>query len=140
MNYLVFLNAQASELEKILSGTKSMVVREVVPTHADVRLVAPGDSLYFLRNKDDCNVQVKATVTSVLPIMMNIYEDNVHLLNELQPKLQLTEEQYNRWTNIKHAQLVEFVNAHKIGPFHISVSLPNGRSEWVAFEGCDLLT
>jgi hypothetical protein len=140
MNFLVFLEPEAGELEKILSGTKCMVVKKFDPSQAAIQSVNPGDSLYFLRNKDAHEVRVKATVLRVLLINNGSVDEQIHTLNELQPKLQLTEEQYNRWSKTKQAQLVEFENAHKIDPSHISVSNINGISEWVAFEGRDLLT
>ena len=34
MNYLVFLDTQAGELEKILSGVKSMVLKEFDPAQS----------------------------------------------------------------------------------------------------------
>ena len=64
MNYLVFLDTRAGELEKILSGIKSMLVKEFDLTQSVEQLVRPGDSLYFLRNNDDCAVRVKATAYS----------------------------------------------------------------------------
>ena len=62
MNYLVFLDASAGELEKILSGVKTMLVKEFDPAQTTAHPVNPGDSLYFLRDKDDCALRVKATV------------------------------------------------------------------------------
>ncbi len=68
MNYLVLLDAQAGELEKILSGIKCMLVKEFDPARVATQPVSPGDSLYFLRGKDDCTLRVKATVVRVLSI------------------------------------------------------------------------
>jgi hypothetical protein len=130
MNYLVFLDAQAGELEKILSGVKSMVVKEFEP----VQLVRPGDSLYFLRNNDECAVRVKATVVRVLPSNHGANEDLSHILKELQTRLQLTEEQYNYLSTRKQALFVEFEAARKIPEFHIAVGKVTDRTRWIAFE------
>jgi hypothetical protein len=94
MNYLVFLDAQAGELEKILSGVKTMVVKEFDPAHYNAHPVKPGDSLYFLRNQDDCAVRVKATVIRVLFVTNDVEEDLSQPLKEMQPRLQLTENQH----------------------------------------------
>jgi hypothetical protein len=96
MNHLVFLDTQAGELEKILSGIKSMVVKEFDPARSAGQAVRPGDNLYFLRNQDDCAVRVKATVVRVLFYTNDVDQDLSHTLKEMQPRLQLTEDQYNR--------------------------------------------
>ena len=93
MNHLVFLDAQAGELEKILSGVKTMLVKEFDPDRAAGPPASPGDSLYFLRNKDDCAVRVQATVVRVLFFANRLNQDLSHTLKEMQPRLQLTEGQ-----------------------------------------------
>lgn len=140
MNYLVFLDPIAGELEKILSGTKSMVMKEFTPASASGQIVSRGANLYFLRNKDDCYLRVKATVSRVLSFTSQRNDDLAQVLKELQPRLQLTEEQFNHWSVIKHAQLIEFEGAQKIGPIHILDCKFAKTSDWMAFEDFDLVT
>ena len=83
MNHLVFLDTRAGELEKILSGMKTMLIREFDPAQTTAHPVSPGDSLYFLRNQDDCAVRVKATVTRVLFPTNNSDEEVSHTLKEM---------------------------------------------------------
>ena len=140
MNYLVFLDPQAGELEKILSGTKSMILKESCEASASKRAVSLGDGLYFLRKKGDCDLRVKATVSRILFVKKQMDDDLSHILKELQPRLQLTEEQYNHWSVKKQAQLVEFKGAHKIGPIHIPDGKFTESSDWMAFEDFILIT
>ena len=114
MNYLVFLNPQAGELEKILSGIKSMIMKVFHPARTADQPVCAGDSLYFLRDYGESNLRVKANVVRVLAINNNLDNNLAHTLKELQPKLQLTEEQYNYWSEEKQVLLVEFKSACKI--------------------------
>jgi hypothetical protein len=139
MNYLVFLDTRAGELEKILSGLKTMLIKEFDPAQATPHPVGPGDSLYFLRDKDDCAVRVKATVVQVLFFAHSLDEDLSHTLKELQPKLQLNEDQYNYWSARKRVLLVEFGAAHKIGIIHIAAHKMADRSDWMAFEEFGLI-
>lgn len=134
MNHLVFLDAQAGELEKILSGLKSMVLKEFDSTHSAEQPVKPGDSLYFLRNNDECAVRVKATVVRVLPCENGLNEDISRTLKELQPWLQLTEDQYNRWSTSKRMLFVEFEDAQKISELHIAPGMITDRTRWIGFE------
>jgi hypothetical protein len=138
MNHLVFLDTGAGELEKILSGVKSMIVKEFDPATACP--VRPGDSLYFLRNNDECILRVKATVVRVVPVVNGLNEDLSHTLKEMQPRLQLTEDQYNYWSRKEQVLLVEFNSADKIASIHIASNNIEDRSDWIALEEFSLVT
>jgi len=140
MNHLVFLDTQAGELEKILSGIKSMVVKEFDPARSAGQAVRPGDNLYFLRNQDDCAVRVKATVVRVLFYTNDVDQDLSHTLKEMQPRLQLTEDQYNHWSAKQQILLVEFASAHKIGVIHVAPNKIADRSDWIASEEFSLIS
>jgi hypothetical protein len=140
MNHLVFLNTQAGELEKILSAVKTMLVKEFDPGQTTAPPVNPGDSLYFLRDKDDCTVRVKATVVRVLYFTNRLDSDLSHTLKELQPRLHLTEGQYNYWSAKQQVVLVEFECAHKISAIHIAPNRIADTSGWIAFEDFSRIT
>ena len=134
MNYLIFLDPGAGELEKILSGIKSMVVKEFDPTQPATHRVNPGDSLYFLRDNDECDLRVKATVVRDLFFTNFMNEDLSQILKEQQPRLQLTEDQYNHWSSKEQMLLVEFECAQKIDVIHVASNKITDRSDWIAFE------
>jgi hypothetical protein len=140
MNHLVYLNARAGELEKILSGVKTMLVKEFDPSQTIVLSVNPGDSLYFLRDPDDCDVRVKATVVRVLNFTKTFEEDSPHTLKAMQPRLQLTEDQFNFWAGKEYMQLVEFESAHKIGVIHVPSRKTTGSLDWIAFDAINQIT
>jgi hypothetical protein len=134
MNHLVFLDTRAGELEKILSGTKTMLIKEFDPAQTAAHPVRPGDSLYFLRDNGECAVRVEATVTRVLFVTNNSDKDLSHTLKEMQSRLQLTEDQYNRWSAKRQVLLVEFDSAHKIEVIRVASNRIPDRSDWIAFE------
>lgn len=140
MNHLVFLDARAGELEKILSGVKTMLVKEFDSAQTTPKTVSPGDSLYFLRNKEECTLRVKATVVRVLFFTNNSDEDLSPALKEMQPRLQLTEDQYNYWSGKKQVLLVEFDSAHKIDMIQVASNKISDQSNWIAFEAFSLIT
>ncbi len=140
MNHLVFLNAQAGEQEKILSGVKTMIVKEIDPAHSTAHPVNPGDSLYFLRDKDGCTVRVKATVVRVQFMNIRLNDDLSHTLKEIQPRLQLTEDQYNYWSAKGEVLLVEFERAQKIGVIQVAPDKITDRLDWIPFEDFNLIT
>lgn len=140
MNYLVFLDTCAGELEKILSGVKCMLVKEFDPVQNAGQPVRPGDSLYFLRDNHESNLRVKADVTRILFFVSDLDEDLSHKLKELQPRLQLTEDQYNYWSTKEQVMLVEFDCAHKIEVIHVAPNKITDRLDWIAFEDFSLIT
>jgi hypothetical protein len=140
MNHLVFVDTRAGELERILSGTKTMLIREFDPAQTTAHPVRAGDSLYFLRDEDDCAVRVKATVTRVLSPTNTSDQDLSHSLAEMQPRLQLTEDQYTYWSARKQVLLVELGSAQKIGVIHVAPDKITDRSDWIAFEELSLIT
>jgi len=140
MNHLVILDPRAGELEKILSGVKTMLVKEVDPARTGACPVSPGDSLYFLRNKDECSLRGKATVVRVLLITNRSDDELSHTLKAMQPRLQLTEDQYNYWSAKKGIVLVEFDCAHKIDVIQIATNKITDRSGWIPFEAFSPIT
>ncbi len=154
MNHLVFLDARAGELEKILSGVKTMLIKESDPAQTSTYPVNPGDQLYFLRDHEDCVVRVKATVVRVLFVTNQgeggpstgsqlapgaLAGDLTHALKEMQPRLHLTEDQYNYWTAKQQILLVEFGSAHKIDLFKAAINTIQARSDWISFEEFSLV-
>ncbi len=140
MNYLVFLDSEAGELEKILSGVKTMLAKTFDPARTAAHSVSPGDSLYFLKDQDDYTLRVKATVIRVLSIDNKSKENLSQILKEMQPRLQFTEDQYNCWSAIGQGLLVEFGSAQKIGVVHVAPHKISDRSGWMAFETLDRIT
>jgi len=139
MNHLVFLDAKSGELEKILSGVKRMILKEFDPLQPVQHPVRSGDSLFFLRNNNECELRVKATVVNVLVLAKNMEEGLTHALKELQPRLQLTEEQFNTWSTKKQALLIEFNSAQKIPVIIIAQEKIRDRSSWMAFDEFSLI-
>ncbi len=140
MNYLVFLDAQAGELEKILSGVKTMLVTEFQPPLRSAHSVNPGDSLYFLKNQGECAVRVKATVVRVLFFADGVDGDLPGRLKEMQPRLCLTEEQFNYWSTRDCLLFVEFDSAQKIPVMNVAPEKIKDGSRWIAFEEFGLIT
>jgi hypothetical protein len=140
MNHLVFLDTRAGELEKILSGVKTMVVEAFDLPHSMAQPVLPGDGLYFLRDNDECILRVKASVVRVFLFENGSEKDLSHTLKEMQPRLQLTEDQYNYWSARQQVLLVEFGSAQKIGVIHVAPDKITDRSGWIAFEDFRFIT
>ena len=67
-------------------------------------------------------------------------EDLSRTLKEMQPRLQLTEEQYNYWSAKTQVLLVEFECAQKIDGIQLAADKIKDRSDWIAFEEFSQIT
>jgi hypothetical protein len=87
MKHLVFLDKRAGELEKILSGIKTMFIKDLASAQSPAQPVSPGDNLCFLGDKGECDLQVTAIVVRVLFFSCDLSEDISQILKEMQPRL-----------------------------------------------------
>jgi hypothetical protein len=133
MNHIVFLDPKTGELEKILSGVKSMLIKELNTGSIEPHPVHCGDTLYFLRSDIDDSLRVKAHVVRVYPMTHDPENDLPSLLKELQMELQLTSEQFTFWTNQDEMLLIEFKAAQKIVPIRLDKQKITKKSNWIPF-------
>lgn len=99
-------------LDKILNGNKTMVVRGAAGRKIPHSRVFEGETLYFMQKgtKDICAM---ATVKEVKNYQKLDDEEITRVLEENQPKLNLSDKQKIRWHK-KFLCLVEFENLEEI--------------------------
>ncbi len=101
-------------LDKILDGTKTMVVRGAAGRKIPHSRVFEGETIYFME-KGSALISASATVISVQNYVKLSEEEIIKTFDENQSKLNLTEKQKVRWHK-KCLCLVEFEAIQKINP------------------------
>lgn len=114
MVHLVYCDDKAKVLEKILEGTKHMVVRGAAGRKIPHSRVFEGETLYFMK-KGTGIISAKAEVVHVDNYLKLSEGEIEKVLEENQDKLDLTEKQKERWHK-KCLCLVEFKNVEAIEP------------------------
>lgn len=114
MVHLVYCDDKAKVLEKILEGTKRMVVRGAAGRKIPHSRVFEGETLYFMK-KGTGMISAKAEVVHVDNYLKLSDGEIEKVLEENQDKLDLTEKQKDRWHK-KCLCLVEFKNVEQIEP------------------------
>lgn len=114
MVHLVYCDDKAKVLEKILEGTKRMVVRGAAGRKIPHSRVFEGETLYFMK-KGTGIISAKAEVVHVDNYLKLSDGEIEKVLEENQDKLDLTEKQKERWHK-KCLCLVEFKNVEAIEP------------------------
>ncbi|EOR20213.1 hypothetical protein SDC9_63627 [bioreactor metagenome] len=117
-------------LDKILEGTKTMIVRGAAGRKIPHSRVFEGEKLYFME-KGSSKITVAATVSKV-ENYIKLSEDEIKkILEENQPKLNLSEKQKVRWHK-KCLCLVEFSDVEKIEPLEFDHQ--SNMDDWLIVE------
>ena len=134
MDHIVYVDAKASELEKLLDGTKTTIIRGAAGRKMPYGRVNPGDVLYLINNNAEGLIRAKAKVKNVFNSEKMTKEDSIQLLSDNQEKLQLTPHQKKRWAGKRYLVLIEVSEASEIEPFSIDKSGYGNMDDWLPVE------
>ena len=101
-------------LDKIMDGTKTMIVRGAAGRKIPHSRVFENERLFFME-KGTAKITAAATVKNVQNYVKLADEEISRVLEDNQPKLQLSDKQRARWHK-KCLCLVEFEDVQKIDP------------------------
>lgn len=117
-------------LDKIMDGSKTMVVRGAAGRKIPHSRVFPGEILYFME-KGSLKITASAKVKDVKNYVKLTDEEITAVLEENQPKLNLSEKQKTRWHK-KCLCLVEFENVQAIEP--LDFDHQGNMDDWLIIE------
>ena len=118
-------------LNKILSGTTTMVVRGAAGRKIPHSRVFEGETLYFVE-KGTAKISALSTVKSVLNYVKLPDSEIVNILADNQSKLNLTDKQKERWHK-KCLCLVEFSDIKAIDP-PLDFDHQGNMDDWLIIE------
>lgn len=137
MDHVVYLDAQAKELENMLSGSKIMIIRGAAGRKLPHGRVDKGDMLYFINNNAEGMVRAKAKVKSTFHSEKMNEDESRALVMKSQSQLRLTEKQMKRWAGKRYTVLVEVADIKEIPPFAIDKSNYGNMDDWLPVEKID---
>ena len=137
MDHVVYLDAKAKELAKILNGEKSMIIRGAAGRKLPYGRVNENDVLYLIENDGSGLVKARAVVKSVFNSEKMVKEASVQLVEENQGQLQFTSTQIKRWAGKRYLVLIEIRDAEEITPFEIDKSDYGNMDDWLPVEQID---
>lgn len=114
-------------LDKIIAGTKTMVVRGAAGRKIPHSRVFEGERLYFIE-KGSASITATAIVKSVQNYVKLSEEEITRILSENSGKLNLSDKQMVRWHK-KCLCLVEFENVEEIVP--IAFEHQSNMDDWL---------
>jgi len=130
MVHLVYCDDKEKVLEKILDGTKTMIVRGAAGRKIPHSRVFEGEKLYFMK-KGSGLISACATVIQVQNYVKLSEEQTLKILDDNQSKLSLTNSQKTRW-NKKCLCLVEFSDVRSIDS--LAFDHQGNMDDWLIIE------
>ena len=130
MDHVVYLDARANELKKLLANNKSMIIRGAMGRKLPYGRVNIDDILYFINNNAEGIIRAKG-VTSVINSEKMGKEESLALLEKYQNKLQLTDKQFQRWRAKRYLVLIEVTDVQKIKSFAFNKSKYRTMDDWL---------
>jgi len=131
MDHVVYVDSKSKELEKLLSGSKTMIIRGAIGRKLPYGKVNINDILYFIRNNGEGTIQAKAEVIKVKNSDKMDKDESVELVEQNQIKLQLNDIQFSKWAGKRYLVLLEIAHVSKIDPQSIDRSAYGNMDDWL---------
>ena len=121
MVHLVYCDDKAKVLDKIMNGSKIMIVRGAAGRKIPHSRVNEGEILYFMQ-KGSKKISAKAMVTHVDNYTKLTDSEIIEKLNN--PKLDLTDKQKERWHKKCQGNMDDWLIIEKIEDVLVGTSIP----------------
>jgi hypothetical protein len=128
--HLVYLDSKAKELEKLLNGEKSMIIRgangKKCPLGGRAKI---NDIVYFVESNGSMIVTHKAIISDVIESYNMTLDETKEFIKKYEKKLNLSKAQYDRWSAKKCLAVYEITNIEEIIPF--KYNRQRNMDDWV---------
>ena len=140
MDHVVYLDAEVKELDNLLSGKKTMIIRGAAGRKVPYGQVKKGDVLYFINNNAEGIIKARAQVSYVINSDKMDRDTSIKLVKTNQNKIQLTEKQFKRWAGKRYIVLIEIKNIEEITPFRFNRDdFKNRMDDWLPVEKIEIV-
>lgn len=129
MDHIAYCESKANELERLLAGTKSMLIRGAAGRKLPHGRVAEGETVYLLDNDGSGTIRAKGVVRFAFHSGKLDPDENRQLIAAHMDRLQLTESQRKRWESKQYLCLVDLAGIREIEPF--SYVRERNMDDWI---------
>ena len=134
MDHVVYLDSTAKELDLLLSGKKTMLIRGATGRKIPYGRVNPEDLLTLINNNAEGLILAKARVKSVFNSEKMTADESAGLIESHHGQLQLTKKQFERWAGKRYLVLIEISDLVQLEPFQIDKSAYGNLDDWLPVE------
>ena len=131
MDHLVCLDQGAKELENLINGQKSMILRGADEVKVPYGNVKEGDILYFINSLFEQEVTARGVVTCVFNSGKLSVEESFETIIRNQDRLQLPDSQFESLAGKRYLVLIGLGNIQSIGPIRVDKGIVAGCDGWL---------
>lgn len=131
MDHIVFLDEKARELENLILGNKSMIMRAAQSCKIPYGNVSKGDTLYFVNSIDEGKISARGRVSCVFCYGMLTVEESFETIIRNQDKLQLPDIQFEKMAGKKYLVLIGVEQLDILAPFSFSKIGFEDMGDWL---------
>ena len=131
MDNIVYLDFKAKELDNLIAGKKTMIIRGATGRKLPYGRVFNGDMLYFIENKGDGLVKAKARVKDVFNSEQLTKAESEELVKQNQDRLLLDSGLIKRFSGKRYIVLITIESFQKVDPFRINRSEYGNMDDWL---------
>jgi len=137
MDHVVYLDHKAKELDNLITGKKSMIIRGAMGRKLPYGRVNKSDVLFFVENKGDGMVKAKAIVDQVINTDKLTQEQSIALVSQNMGKLLLDKGLEKRFAGKRYLVLITIKSFEVLDPFKIDRSAYGNMDDWLPVENID---
>ena len=120
--HLVYLESKGKELQKLLDNEKTMIIRgasgKKCPLGGRAKV---NDIIYFVETGANMLVTHRGIISNVIESYKMIPQESIEFIKRYEKELNLSKEQYDRWSKKKCLAVYEITNFEKINSFKYAV-------------------
>lgn len=132
MDHVVYLDWRSRELENLVKGNKSMIIRGASGRKLPYGRVNEGDVLYFVNNNGEGEIKASALVSSVLNTEKLSVEESYETIINHQDRLQLPDKQFEQIAGKRYLVLIGLTDVKPVQPFRIDKSSFPNTDDWIS--------
>jgi hypothetical protein len=121
----------AKEMENLVNGIKSMIIRGAKEYNIPQGRVNEGDVLYFVNNNGESEVRARGVVCYVLNCEKLTVEESFETIIRHQDRLQLPDEQFDKVAGKSYLVLIGLTEVEEVKPFRIDNTYFTGMDDWI---------
>jgi hypothetical protein len=128
--HLVYLDSKAKELKKLLNSEKTMIIRGASGKKSPLGGRAKiNDIAYFVETGGNMMVTHRGIISNVVENYKMTLEESIAFIKKYERQLNLSKEQYDRWSIKKCLAVYEIANIEAITPF--KYDRQNNMDDWI---------
>ena len=138
MDHVVYVSRAARELDRLLSGSRTMLVRGSHGKKAPYGQVSEGDRLFFATGNSSRNVvKAAAAVDSVFDSPKLSGLEPECLLAGNAGRLQLCDVEMGKWSGKRFLTLIGLADVGPVVPFTIAARGSGEDGDWIVLDDID---